>query len=98
MICPHVILGLRCDADDAEIRQRYLELVRAHPPSRDPDGFKLVASAYGMLKDRVARVQSELSGPVQCDSFEDALAELERAANWAWTPPGLREICAAEDK
>lgn len=98
MICPHVIFGLRCDADDAEIRQRYLELVRAHPPSRDPDGFRMVANAYSMLKDRAARVQSHLSGPVECDSFEDALAELERTAYWAWKPPGLRELCAAEDE
>ena len=98
MICPHVIFDLRCDADDAEIRQRYLELVRAHPPSRDPDGFGLVAKAYSMLKDRAARVQSNLSGPVQCDSFEDALADLERTASWDWKPPGLRELCAAEDE
>lgn len=98
MICPHVVLGVRWDAEDAEIRQRYLELVRAHPPSRDPDRFRMVAEAYGMLKDRTARVESHLFGTMECDSFEDALSELERAASDGWKPPGLREICAAEDR
>ena len=98
MICPHVVLGLRWDADDAEIRQRYLELVRAHPPSRDPDRFKMIAKAYGMLKDRAARVEAHLFGAMECDSFEDALSELERTASGDWKPPGLREICAAEDR
>ena len=97
MICPHIVLGLRSDADDAEIRQRYLELVRAHPPSRDPDRFKMIAKAYGMLKDRTARVESHLFGTVECDSFGDAVSELERTALWDWKPPGLRQICAAEE-
>ena len=97
MISPHVALGLRWDADDAEVRQRYLELVRAHPPSRDPDRFKIIAKAYGMLKDRAARVETHLFGTVQSRSFEDALAELEQSASDSWKPPGLRQICAAED-
>ena len=97
MISPHLVLGLRWDADDAAIRQRYLELARAYPPSRDPDRFKMIAKAYAMLKDQEARVETHLFGVVQCGSFEDALAELEQTASATWKPPGLRDICAAED-
>jgi curved DNA-binding protein CbpA len=38
---PFTVLGVAEDADDAEIRRRYLALVRDFPPDRDPDRFSL---------------------------------------------------------
>ena len=37
---PFTVLGVAEDADDAEIRRRYLALVRDFPPDRDPDRFR----------------------------------------------------------
>ncbi len=98
MISPHVILGVRWDADDGEVRQRYLELVRSHPPSRDPDRFRLIREAYEQMGSRAARVQTHLFVAAEYSSFEDAVAELERLASDSWKPPGLREICDAEGR
>lgn len=95
MICPHVVLGLRWDAGDKEVRQRYLELVRAHPPSKDPERFELIATAYEMMKNRRSRVDTHLFAAARSESFEGAISDLEIAAG-SWRPPGLREICSAE--
>ena len=40
MLAHYLALGLSPSAAGEEIRQRYLELVRAHPPSRDPERFQ----------------------------------------------------------
>jgi hypothetical protein len=44
-------LGLATPTSADAIRRAYLRAVRAHPPERDPDGFRLVREAYEVLKD-----------------------------------------------
>jgi curved DNA-binding protein CbpA len=39
-------LGLTRDSSEAEIRQRYLELVRAFSPERAPERFAAIHAAY----------------------------------------------------
>ena len=51
MLAHYLTLGLAPDAPQAEIRRRYLELTRSHPPSRDPDRFARIAAAYEALQD-----------------------------------------------
>ena len=48
---PFTVLGVAEDADDAEIRRRYLALVRDFPPDRDPDRFREYRAAYDALSD-----------------------------------------------
>ena len=96
MISAYIVLGLPRDASDAQIRQRYLELVRAHPPSRDPDQFQRVAEAYEALKTPEARVATRLFFAEKYSSFEEVVEEMERAAAPEWSPPGLRELVDAE--
>lgn len=96
MISAYIVLGLRRDATDPQIRQRYLELVRAHPPSRDPDQFRLVAAAYEALKTPEARVETRLFSVENYSSFDEVVAEMERAAAPEWSPPGLRELVEVE--
>ena len=96
MISAYIVLGLPRDATDAQIRQRYLELVRAHPPSRDPDQFKLVAAAYEALKTPESRVATRLFSTEGYSSFEEVVAEMEQAAAPAWSPPSLPELVEAE--
>lgn len=48
---PFTILGVSSDADEAEIRARYLELVKQFPPEREPDKFREIRSAFEAAKD-----------------------------------------------
>jgi curved DNA-binding protein CbpA len=75
MTDPYQTLGLPPDAPEAEIRRRYLELVRQHPPDRDPQRFNEVHEAYSRLRDPVARMEKLLFEPDRSDTFEGLLAE-----------------------
>ncbi len=55
------VLGVTEEASDEQIRKSYLEKVRQSPPERDPDGFKEIRRAYGVLKDGTKRRQLDLS-------------------------------------
>jgi curved DNA-binding protein CbpA len=57
---PYKALGVARTATEAEIKQAYFNLVREHPPERDPQGFKRIRAAYDQLKAARARAQTEL--------------------------------------
>ena len=57
---PYEVLGLADDADEAEIRRRYLELVRQSPPDREPERFAAVRAAYDEVRDPVRRLEAQL--------------------------------------
>jgi len=48
---PFQILGLSPDADEAEVRARYLELVKQFTPERAPEKFREIRMAYESAKD-----------------------------------------------
>jgi curved DNA-binding protein CbpA len=60
MTDPYKVLDLPPTADEEAIRRRYLELVRKHPPDRDPVKFAEVRAAYESLKDRDERLRKQL--------------------------------------
>ena len=98
MINPYLSLGLRRDASDAEIRKRYLELIRKHRPEREPERFQRIVDAYECTKTRRDRVETVLFGAARYVSFDAVLAELEDAAEMASGVPGLRELIDAENR
>ena len=57
---PFTVLGVDEDADDAEIRRRYLALVRDFPPDRAPDRFREYRAAYEALSDERKRLEMTL--------------------------------------
>jgi curved DNA-binding protein CbpA len=57
---PFTVLGVADDAGDAEIRQRYLALVREFPPDRAPDRFQELRAAYDALSDERKRLETKL--------------------------------------
>lgn len=59
---PYEILGVPRDADETLVRQRYLELVRQHPPDRAPERFTEIRSAYEALRDPFQRIEAQLFG------------------------------------
>jgi curved DNA-binding protein CbpA len=57
---PFTILGVSEEAEDEEIKRRYLALVRAYPPDQAPDRFQIYRSAYEALADERSRLESLL--------------------------------------
>ncbi|MBW3598637.1 MAG: DnaJ domain-containing protein [Planctomycetes bacterium] len=83
---PYQILGMSPDASEAEIRRRYLELVRAHSPDRDPERFNEVHEAYSSLRDPVARMEKLLFQPDRADTLASVLADVRRRLRDARLP------------
>jgi curved DNA-binding protein CbpA len=74
---PYEIFGLTADASEAEIRQRYLELVRQYPPDRAPERFAEIHAAYDALRDPARRLHAQLfMFETKSDSFEAIASEL----------------------
>ena len=57
---PFTVLGVDETAGDAEIRSRYLALVRDFPPDRAPDRFREYRAAYEALSDERKRLEAQL--------------------------------------
>jgi curved DNA-binding protein CbpA len=74
---PYRVLELPPDASESEIRQRYLELVRAFPPDRAPERFAAIHAAYAALRDPANRIKEQLFLlQAKNDSFESIAADL----------------------
>src|SRR3954464_1206692 len=73
---PFQVFGLPPDADDAAVRQRYLELVRRHPPEQAPERFAAVRAAYERLRDRDARLRYRLFEAGRSDTIEALIEEV----------------------
>lgn len=78
---PFAVLGVDEAADDAEIRARYLALVRRFPPDREPERFQDYRAAYEALSDERKRLETKL-----LHTNEAALARLSFAALHAASP------------
>ena len=96
MLTPYLILGLAADSSGDEIRRRYLQLVREHPPGRDPERFQQIAQAYESLKDERTRVKTALFGATRYADMEMALMDLVRARSEERKNPNLKTLLAAE--
>jgi curved DNA-binding protein CbpA len=57
---PFTVLCVDEDAGDAEVRRRYLALVRDFPPDRSPDRFREYRAAYEALSDERKRLEMKL--------------------------------------
>ena len=55
MQTPYEILGVVVDANDADIKQAYLQQVKNNPPDRDQEKFQLIHDAYTSIKDHKNR-------------------------------------------
>ena len=71
------MLGLSAGASEEQIRRAYLEKVRQSPPERDPEGFKEIRRAYGVLQDRAKRRELELSLYRRESGLEVGTAEVD---------------------
>ena len=76
MVDPYQTLGISPQADEREIRDRYLELVRQFPPDRAPERFASIRAAYEELRDPAVRMRSLLFGVGNEDSIPGLIAEV----------------------
>jgi curved DNA-binding protein CbpA len=77
---PYAVLGLSRDAEDAAIRQRYLELVKQHPPDRDPQRFAAIREAFEQLKDLETRIANQLFDDYRSDTIEELVETVRKDA------------------
>ena len=96
MLTPYLILNLPPDATDEAIRRRYLELVRAYPPEREPERFQRIAAAYETVRDARSRVENAIYGAARYPDYELALLDMARARPPRRRAPGLKELIKAE--
>ena len=74
---PYRVLDLTPDAGENEIRQRYLELVRAFPPDQAPSGLPPFTRPTRRCATRQTRLKEQLfSFESKHDSFESLAADL----------------------
>jgi curved DNA-binding protein CbpA len=75
---PYAILGVPRGCGEADVRRRYLELVRQYPPDRAPERFAEIHRAYAKLRDPVLRVESKLFDLESNGTMAGILTDLRR--------------------
>ena len=98
MLAHYLTPGLSPGVSQEEIRRRYLALIRAHPPSREPEYSQRIIAAYEALKDARSRVETAIFGMARHGDFELALDALVRARPRQRSMPGLKTLLVAEGK
>ena len=74
---PYEILGIGIDADEAEIRRRYLELVREFPPDRAPERFAAIRAAYDQVRDPVRLLESQIFSTSTRDTLDALISDVQ---------------------
>jgi curved DNA-binding protein CbpA len=86
VIDPYETLGISPQADEKEIRDRYLQLVREFSPERAPERFASIRAAYDQLRDPAVRLRSLLFGVGKEDSVPALIAEVRQQLRNARIP------------
>lgn len=80
------VLGVSPQADDAEIRGRYLQLVREFPPDRAPEKFAEIRAAFDELRDPMVRLERRLFALGTEDSLGALASDLKERLRSARLP------------
>lgn len=76
---PFLVLGLPRDAGEAEVRARYLALVKQFPPERDPEKFREIRTAFEASKDPLSIARRLTTPPDEvAPPWSQAIAEQKR--------------------
>jgi curved DNA-binding protein CbpA len=73
---PYETLGLPRHANDAEIRRRYVELVREFSPERAPERFAQIRAAYDAVRDPARRLEALLFEVETDDTLSSIVGEV----------------------
>ncbi len=77
---PFTVLGVTVEANDSQIRQRYLELVREHSPEQHPTAFHRIREAYEKIKNLESRVRYRLFEQGTEETIERIIEDLQCTA------------------
>jgi curved DNA-binding protein CbpA len=69
-------LGLPINSDEAQIRNRYLQLVREFPPDRAPERFAEIRAAFDDLRDPTAQLERRIFKLSDSDSIDALQANI----------------------
>lgn len=69
-------LGLSPHCTEADLRKRYLELVRRFPPETHPDKFSKIREAYERLKNPLEAIPEVLFSPISEDTIDRIIADV----------------------
>lgn len=98
MLADYLMLGLEPTATDEKIRERYLAMVKDHPPEHDPQRFQDITRAYERIKNQHARIRNRLFGYRTTGDVEASFAYLVRAAQPKRQRAGLQALLKAAKK
>lgn len=82
----HEVLGVSPNATEAEIRNRYLQLVREFPPDRAPERFAQIRAAFDDLRNPLVQLERRLFYFGVGDSLTDLQMELRSRLKTAKVP------------
>lgn len=83
---PYEILGVPNNATEAEIRSRYLQLVREFPPDRAPERFAEIRAAFDELRNPIVQLERRVFSLTTQDSLDALQAELRARLKSAKLP------------
>jgi curved DNA-binding protein CbpA len=86
---PYETLGLPAEADEAQIRSRYLQLVKEFPPDRAPERFASIRAAYDELRNPAALLEKQLFSLTTHDSLEALQLDIVRRLEASRFPMAL---------
>ncbi len=72
---PYKVLGLDDGADEVQVRNRYLALVRQFPPEREPQKAAEIRAAYDALRDPIVRLERQLFSVQSNQTLESLIQE-----------------------
>ena len=73
MLKSFIILDLPMDASDAQIRERYLKLVKVFSPEKSPEKFQKITDAYEAIKNKRFRIKAQLDSALHDREGEQTL-------------------------
>ncbi len=95
MLKSFIILDLPIDASDAQIRERYLKLVKEFTPEKAPDKFQNFTTAYEGIKDRRSRVKSKIFNALRDMEGDATFRSLVKSVKFKKKHTNLGELLQA---
>ena len=96
MLAHYITLGLPPTATNQEIREQYLRLMRAHPPSREPEVSQRIVEAFEAIQGDRKRIYSNMFGVFEFKDHNKAIDKLISSCSEARRNPNLQMIIRAE--
>lgn len=73
-------LGLPREAGEAEVRARYLELVKQFPPERAPERFREIQAAYEFARDPLSIAKRLIEPPGdEVPAWDEAIEQQKKS-------------------